>query len=115
MPATAMDGVRQCLPIAPPVFIFAVAFGALASTIGLTGLEAFLMSTLVFAGASQVAALGIWSDPLPVLALISVVAAVNARFFLMGATISPLLHGLPLWKRAVMLHFTVDPNWALSM
>src|SRR5690606_41659120 len=78
-----------------PISMFVVAFGAafgLASTqAGLSPLESILMSTAVFAGASQFAALDRWGTEVSVLPMMVVVFAVNARQLLIVASLYPML------------------------
>ncbi|EWH03138.1 AzlC family ABC transporter permease [Halomonas sp. BC04] len=54
-------GIRRMAPLCLFVVVFGLAFGVAALSRGLSGLEAMLMSALVFAGASQFAALELWA------------------------------------------------------
>src|SRR3546814_4352109 len=58
-----------------------------------------VMSTLVFAGAAQFAALDLWGTQIPLFTLMVAVFAINARHLLMGATLYPWLRKLPPAKR----------------
>src|SRR5215470_13566054 len=84
-----LDGTRMILPLALGAFTYGAVFGVLARQAGLSVLEALLMSGLVFAGASQFVALGLWTAPLPIVALISTTLIVNLRHVLMGAALRP--------------------------
>ena len=75
----AARGALDILPLTVGVFLFGMAFGLLSVEAGLSALEASLMSGLVFAGASQFAAMQIWADPVPVATLILTTFAINAR------------------------------------
>lgn len=91
-------GAALSLPLAPGVFFFGAAFGTIAAQKGLTFAEAMLMTGLLYAGASQFAALEIWPQhwtPAAMAAIVAVVALVNARLFLMSAAMRPWLGGLP--------------------
>ncbi|MBK1696453.1 AzlC family ABC transporter permease [Rhodovibrio salinarum] len=94
---------------------FAVAFGVAAQQGGMDALGAALMTGLVFAGASQFAALGLWQEPLPVFSILLATVAVNSRFLLMGAALRPWIAHLPGWKVYPSLFFLVDPVWAKSL
>ena len=48
-------GIVQELPIQIGVFPFGVIYGVMAIESGLTVIQAFLMSSIIFAGASQIA------------------------------------------------------------
>ena len=56
------QGVRFVLPVLPGAAVFGAAFGAVAAAKGLSFTEAVLMSAIVFAGASQLVAMEIWSS-----------------------------------------------------
>ena len=108
-------GFKQLLPISLFVVVFGVAFGLAAAQTGLDNGASLLMSTLVFAGASQFAALDLWGAQVPVIPLIVTVFAINARHLLMGATLYPWLRELPLAKRYGVMMVISDANWAMSM
>jgi 4-azaleucine resistance transporter AzlC len=107
-------GGQRLLPVSVFVFPFGVAFGAAAIEVGLSVDQALVMSMVMFAGASQFAALDLWQSPLPFLSLALVVLAVNARHFILGAAISPYVNPLPArhWFGALVL--LSDVNFADS-
>ena len=77
----------QAQPLAPGVAVYALVFGALAGERGLSWLQAVLMSTFVYSGSAQLAALQVWStQSQAVLALVVTVLAINARYVLYGAS-----------------------------
>src|SRR3954451_3044889 len=81
--AGLVEGARLAMPVMPGMVLFGAAVGALAAQKGLSLLEATLMSTIVYAGASQFVALEMWPDiaTLSGIAAIGLVtAAVNMRF-----------------------------------
>ena len=108
-------GFKQLLPISLFVVVFGVAFGLAAVQTGLGDGSIMLMSTLVFAGASQFAALDLWGEQVPLIPLMVTVFAINARHLLMGATLYPWLRELPLAKRYGVMLVASDANWALAM
>jgi len=73
------------------------------------------MSTLVFAGASQFAALELWGPEVPLFTLLLTVFAINARHLLMGATLYPWLCHLPSAKRYGVMLVASDANWAMAI
>ena len=91
----AWAGFRRMLPIALFVMVFGAAFGVAATQAGLAEGVIVTMSALVFAGASQFAALELWGPQVPVLPLMVTVFAINARHLLMGASLHPWLRHLP--------------------
>jgi predicted branched-subunit amino acid permease len=112
------QGARLSMPALPAMAAFAAAFGALAAQKGLTLLDATLMSTIVFAGASQFVAMEIWTDPMTAATLTTlglVTAMVNLRFVLMSASLRPWLGELPAWQTYPALHLLCEPDWLIAM
>lgn len=89
-------------------------FGALAVAQGMSPLEVLLMSSLVFAGGAQFAALGLWQYPLPIAALLVSTALINARHILMGASLAPKLRRFTILGRLIGFGLMADENWALA-
>lgn len=104
----------RLFPISLFVVAFGAAFGLAATQQGLLPLEAMLMSTTVFAGASQFAATDMWGTEVSVLPLIAVVFAINSRHLLMGASLYPMLKDVAPFKRYGLLLLLTDANWAVS-
>ena len=112
-------GFRACLPVALGVAVYGVLFGLLARQKGLSLLETQSMSLFVFAGASQLIALDLWSvglpGGLPVVSLILTTLIVNLRHVLMGAALSPWLTRLAPGQAFGSLFFMTDESWALTL
>src|SRR5690554_923385 len=104
----------RLLPISLFVVAFGAAFGLAAIQKGLSPLESLLMSTTVFAGASQFAAVDMWGTEVSVLPMIAVVFAINSRHLLMGASLYPMLRDVSPGKRYGLLLLLTDANWAVS-
>ena len=113
--ALVWEGFKTLLPLSLFVIVFGIAFGLAATQVGLGGLEIVLMSTLVFAGASQFAALELWGPQIPVFTLLVTVFAINARHLLMGATLYPWLEPLSPARRYGIMMVASDANWAMAM
>lgn len=108
-------GFIQLLPLSLFVLVFALAFGMTAAQTGLNQTSTLVMSALVFAGASQFAALELWGTQVPIFTLMATVFAINARHLLMGATLYPWLAQLPAGKRCAAMLLATDANWAMSL
>ena len=106
------DGFRELIPLSVFVTLFGAAFGLAAVQSGLDDLTIVAMSTLVFAGASQFAALELWGEQVPIFTLAITVFAINARHLLMGATLYPWLRQLPPGRRYGVMLTASDANWA---
>lgn len=110
-----VQGFRACLPVALSAFAYGIVFGVLSRQAGMSLVESLLMSSLVFAGAAQFAALGLWTTPLPLTTLIVTTLVINLRHLLMGAALMPYFRQLSPLQRYVSLFFLTDENWALTM
>lgn len=107
--------LHAVLPAVASMVPFALLIGVLARQNGLSTVEAFLMSAMVFAGSAQFVALDLWSWPVPVASLAMTAFIINSRHILMGAAVMP---HMATWRRAQSypaLFFLADEIWALSM
>lgn len=109
------DGFRRMAPLSLFVIVFGLAYGVAALQQGLSGLETMMISGLVFAGAAQFATLELWGETIPLLPLIAITLAINARHLLMGAAFYPHLRELPAGRRYASLILLTDANWAMAM
>lgn len=110
-------GARKVMVLVPGVVVFAVAFGAAASTKGLSLLETLLMSALVYGGVSQLVALELWRPEWSwgaIAGIALLTATVNARMILQGASLhrwfAPYSKTLNGWH----LFFFTDANWVIG-
>jgi 4-azaleucine resistance transporter AzlC len=94
---------------------FGFVYGLAARAAGFSPIEAGAMSVLVFAGASQFAAVGYVLGGFSWLGVIVLTAFINARHFLYGAALAPYLADRPRPLRAVMAHLLTDEAFALSI
>lgn len=110
-----LEGARRTLPVAIGDIAFAVVLGVLARQAGMSTLETMLMSALVFAGASQFIAVGLWMTPLPVFTIVLTTLIVNLRHLLMGASLRPWLSRLSPFKAYGSAFFITDESWAFTI
>ncbi len=108
-------GARAILPIMPGIIAFAIAFGVIGIQKGLSITECVLLSSVVFAGASQFVALDLWGPDLPVVALVLTTFIVNMRHILMGATIAPVFREASSRLKYFSAFFMVDEAWAITL
>jgi 4-azaleucine resistance transporter AzlC len=78
------NGLMASLPIVMGYFPIAFSFGVAATRAGFTGLEAFVLSLVIYAGASQFLALALLSSGAPVLVAAFTLIAMNLRHVLYG-------------------------------
>lgn len=94
---------------------FGFVFGLSAHAAGFTALDTSAMSLLVFAGASQFAAVGYVASGFGWVGIVLLTALINARHFLYSAAIAPYLRDERVPTRAVMAHVLTDEAFALSI
>jgi 4-azaleucine resistance transporter AzlC len=111
--ARLLEGVRLGIPFAIAGGLLAVSFGVVAQDAGLSQTAAIVMSTIVFAGSSQFAAIAIFGQGGALGAAIIAAALMNSRFLAMGIALAPSLPGRPWW-RALQGQATVDASWAMA-
>ncbi len=94
---------------------FGLVYGLAARHAGFSPVEAVAMSVLVFAGASQFAAVGLVSGGLAWPGVVLVTALLNARHLLYSAALAPWLRGRGRGRRAAMAYVLTDESFALSI
>lgn len=108
-------GVRDGAPFLLVVAPFGILFGVVATEAGLTTLQTMIFTSLVFAGASQFAALQLMLDNAPLLVIVATALAVNLRMAMYSASLALWLGKAPLWQRAVIAYLNVDQSYACSI
>jgi 4-azaleucine resistance transporter AzlC len=94
---------------------FGFVYGLSARDAGFSPIEAMAMSTLVFAGAAQFAAVGYVAGGLAWPGVILLTGLLNARHLLYSAALAPWLRDIPRPRRALMAHLLTDEAFALSI
>ncbi len=110
-----LHGARDSLPFGLSAFTLAIGFGVLARTAGLSVPETSLMSALVFAGASQFAALPLLAAAAAPATIIATTAAINLRHLLMGASLTRVLRGVSKPLLAAVAFGLSDETYVLVM
>jgi len=108
-------GAARMVPIALGLAAFGLALGLAAGQKGLSAAEVGLMSALVFAGASQMLAVEIWAQPVPVATLAAAAFVINLRYLMMTPALLPWLGRVDPVRAYASLFFTADENWALAV
>lgn len=106
-------GLRDIAPVAVAALPIGLLFGAIAAAKGMSPLEVTLMSSLVFAGGAQFAAIETWVHPAPILTLAFATLLINARHVLMGASLTPKVR-MSRAQTLLAYFFLTDEAWALS-
>jgi predicted branched-subunit amino acid permease len=108
-------GFRGASPFVLVVVPFGLLFGVVATEAGFTSLQTMAFSSVVFAGASQFAALQLMLDDAPMVIVIVTALAVNLRMAMYSASLSVWLGEAPLWKRALIAYVNIDQSFAVSI
>ncbi len=106
-------GLVAAFPTVVAVIPFGLILGQQATEKGLAPAEILAMSSIVFAGSSQLIAVGLWSTPAPIAALALMALLVNLRHVLMGASLSVKIAHFGRWRYLAAFLLT-DEGWALS-
>lgn len=107
--------LTEALGIAVSAIGFGFVYGLSARDAGFSPIEAVAMSTIVFAGAAQFAAVGYVASGLPWPGVILLTFLLNARHLLYSAALAPWLRHVPFARRAVMAHLLTDEAFALAI
>jgi 4-azaleucine resistance transporter AzlC len=102
-----------------PLWLGAAPFGMIyavsALAAGLSPIQTLVMSLIVFAGAAQFTATGLFAAGATPLTLIITTLVVNARHILMGASMAPHLRNTPAWIRGLIAFQLTDETYAIGL
>ncbi|MFB6204930.1 MAG: AzlC family ABC transporter permease [Haloglomus sp.] len=119
MTETARDAFREGIVAVAPLLVgiapFGLVAGAAAVNVGLTLLDAIGLSVVVFAGASQLAAIGLFGEGAPLALIVATMLVVNLRTVMYSASLAPELLDEPRRWRALEAYLLTDQAYALSV
>jgi 4-azaleucine resistance transporter AzlC len=108
-------GFVASLALVPSVFVYGTVFGGLAVQAGLRAVEAWGMSVLVFAGASQFVAVPMIAAGASPLTIVVTTYVVNMRHYLIAATLAPAFRAFPRGWLALVAHVLNDESFAVAV
>jgi 4-azaleucine resistance transporter AzlC len=108
-------GVRASVPVLLGVFPFGVVTGVAMAAGGIPPVEAILMSFIVFAGASQLAATQLLGAAAPVAVVLLTAFFINLRFVMYSASMRSHLASQPLSWRLGLGYILSDNAYALCI
>ena len=114
-PAEARRGLRDVAPLLLGVAPFGVVAGATAVDAGLSPLQAVGLSVVVFAGASQLAAIELLGDNAALLVVVATGVVINLRMLMYSASIAPHFRPFRARWKAVCSYVLTDQAYALSV
>ena len=110
-----LAGVRDVSPLMFGIVPFALVAGIAAVDAGLGLPEAVGMSVIVFAGASQLAALDLLGEGAPLAVVVGTAAVINLRMLMYSASIAPYFSDYGRRLRAGLAYLLTDQAYALSV
>jgi 4-azaleucine resistance transporter AzlC len=108
------QGLRAVLPFLVGTLPFGMVVGVATTGAGLSTVEAILMTTLVFAGSAQIAALPLIVAGAPIAIIILTTFIINLRFVIYSAALTPYFKHLTLRWKLLLGYFLTDTGFALS-
>lgn len=110
-----LEGVRTTSPLIVGIFPFGLVAGAAAVAAGLSVAHAVALSVVVFAGASQLAAIELLGQDATLLVVVGTALVINSRMLMYSASIAPhFLEEDGRWK-ALLSYVLTDQAYALSV
>jgi 4-azaleucine resistance transporter AzlC len=103
------------LPLLLGVIPFGLVFGVLGVASGLTETQTIFMSSIIFAGASQVVFAQLWATGSAYLIIGSSVALINLRHVLYSVAVSEHLKKLSFKWRVILAYLLTDEAFAVSI
>ena len=108
-------GVRDVSPLLLGIVPFGLVAGIAAVEVGFTLLQAVGLSVIVFAGASQLAALELLGENAPIAVVIGTAVVINLRMVMYSASIAPHFARYGARIRAALAYVLTDQAYALSV
>jgi 4-azaleucine resistance transporter AzlC len=109
-----LSGCRDEAPLLLGVAPFGMIYGLLALDAGIDRATAQAMSSVVFAGSSQLVATQLVREGAPALVLVLTVFVVNLRHALYSAAVAPYVQHLPLRWRLALSYLLTDEAYAVA-
>ena len=106
-------GALDSMSAAPGLAAWGLMTGVAMMKSGMSTLEALLMSVIVFAGSSQLAAMPLLEAGAPMWVVLATGFCVNLRFVVFSAHLRPYVMHLPMWERLVTGYLTTDLSYVL--
>jgi 4-azaleucine resistance transporter AzlC len=108
-----LRGASRAIPITLGYIPIGFAYGVLAQKAGLSAFNILAMSILVYAGSSQLIAVGLFAVQAAPLSIILTTFVVNLRHLLMSSAVAPYLHHWRKSQLAVFAYELTDETFVL--
>lgn len=110
------DGLRDTIPITLGYFAVALLLGIIGKQVGLTAFQGFLSSYFTLSSTGGFAAFLLIGDNAPYVEMAIMMLVVNARYLLMGASLTQRLDpAAPFWHRLLIAQGITDEIFGVSV
>lgn len=110
------QGINDSIPIVLGYLPLGFAFGVLATDVGMSIVQATMMSVLCFTGAGQYIAIGILQAGGAIFTIILANVLVNLRYLLFSTSLVPYLKGhVPTATGSILSYGLTDETYAVAM
>lgn len=108
-------GVKDTLPTVFGYIGIGLAFGIIASSVGLNPFFVGAMSLFIYAGGAQFITVSMLSSSFPILSIVLATFLINSRMILMSMTTAPFFKRYSVFKNIIIGTFLTDESFALGM
>ena len=111
--------LRRALAAALPVMLgyatIGVPCGILGSTVGLSGLQVFVLSCTYYSGAGQFMLPNLWMAGTPIASIVASISFVNSRQLLYAASLAKYLEGVPPMLTGLFCATVTDESYGVNL
>jgi len=113
--ADLLRGAASVLPLLLGVVPFALVFGVTAAATSVPAMLSWSTSWIIFAGAAQLAVVGLLDQGAPALIVVATAWIINARFLMYSASLAPHFAGLPTRWKLFAPYVLTDQAYVMSV
>lgn len=111
----ALAGARDVTPLLLGLVPFGLITGVTGAAAGIDAVDMVIMSAVVYAGASQLAAISLIGVSAAPWVVLLTVGLINLRFLMYSASLAPWVQRYPPLSRLLIAYLLVDHTYALSV
>ena len=108
-------GMRATVPLLFGILPFGLIAGVTAVKVGLSPVQMIGMSFLVYAGAAQLAIIGLIGQTAPIAVVVLTAAVINLRHIMYSASIAPYFRPFDTATKWISAYFLNDETYAVSI
>lgn len=108
-------GAKDLSPILLGVLPFSMIVGVTAVNAGIPPIQAMAMSLIIFAGASQLAAIELMSKTAPFAVVVLTALIINLRFTMYSASLAPYFRDFNSFWKGISAYILSDQAYAVSI